>query len=110
MQELTWCTAAEDSAAPAINIEKKRTRRTTAQEGFQVMGAVVTFDNKLEVELKHRLTRADRVFWARWELLGCISIPFGDETRGVHRGGERDGVLVRWIVEPYTRTKRTYSH
>ena len=64
MQELTWCTTAEDDGSPVINIEKKKTKRTTAQEGFKVLGTFVTFDNKFEVELEHRLTRADRVFWA----------------------------------------------
>ena len=54
-----------------INIDKKRTKRTAAQEGFKVLGTFVTFDNKFEVELEHRLTRADRVVWANWELLGA---------------------------------------
>ena len=75
MQELTWCTTAEDDGLPVVNIDKKETKRTMAQEGFKVLGIVVTFDNEFEVELEHRLTRSDRVFWANWELLGCISIP-----------------------------------
>ena len=58
-----------------IEINEKRTLRTEANVGFRVLGAYVTLDNKFEVELENRLSRAARAFWASWSLLGCVSVP-----------------------------------
>ena len=63
-EELAWCTTQEDSDVAHIEINKVRTRRATAKDGFKVLGAYVTFDNRLDVELESRLTRADRAFRA----------------------------------------------
>ncbi len=69
------CAQRRRTTAPPRSTSKKRATGGTAQEGFKVLGTYVTFDNKFEVELDHMLTRADRLFWASWELLGCVSIP-----------------------------------
>ena len=58
-----------------IEINDKRTLRTEAKVGFKVLGTYVTFDNRFEVEIEYRLMRADRAFWASWNLLGCASVP-----------------------------------
>ena len=58
-----------------IEICNERTRRAAAKDGFKVLGTFVTFDNKLDVELENRLSRADRALWANWGLLGCTTTP-----------------------------------
>ncbi len=74
-EELTWCTTQDDGGVAQIFIDDKRTKRTTAPEGFKVLGTFVTFENMFDTELEHRLTRANRALYASWELLGCTSIP-----------------------------------
>ena len=49
----------------------KIANRVAAKDGFRILGTIVTFDNKSDVELENRLSRADRAFWATWALLGC---------------------------------------
>ena len=36
---------------------------------------MITFNNKFDVEVENRLTRATATFWASWELLGCTYTP-----------------------------------
>ena len=54
-----------------IEINDKRTLRAEAKVGFKVLGTYVTFDNRFEVEIEYRLMRADRAFWANWNLLAA---------------------------------------
>ena len=74
-EELTWCTTLDDGDVAQINIASQRTIRAAAKDGFKVLGTIVTFDKKFDVELENRPSRADRAFWANWALLGCTSIP-----------------------------------
>ena len=48
---------------------------TAANVGFNVLGTELTFDNKFDVELEYRLSRANNALYANWDLLGCKSVP-----------------------------------
>ena len=55
--------------------------RTSVAEGFKVLGTMLTFDNKFDVEIEYRLSRASNAFYASWELLGCGSVPLNTMLR-----------------------------
>ena len=58
-----------------------RTKRATRREGFKVPGTFLNFDGGFDVELENRLTRANRAFFASWDLLGCTSIQLEKDCR-----------------------------
>ena len=101
VEEPTWCTTRDDGDAAQITIEGKRALRASAQVGFKVLGTLLTFDNKMDTGLEHRLSRANEAFYTNWELLCVCEYPFGEEAPGFQVGGGRCGVLVRGLVEPH---------
>ncbi len=58
-----------------------RALRTSAAEGFRVLGTMLTFDNKFDVEVEYRLSRANNAFYANSDLLGCVSVPLKTRLR-----------------------------
>ena len=58
-----------------IYVDGELTRRPKREVGFKVLGTLVTFDNNVDAEIENRLARASASFYAKWELLGCISCP-----------------------------------
>ncbi len=83
MTELTWCSTIQDDNWAQFEIRGLPTRRTSAAEGFKVLGTIRTFDNKFDQEIEYRLSRANAAFYANWHLLGCISIPLVTRLRVV---------------------------
>ena len=64
LDELTWCTTAQDDLATGqVTIQGHRVRRNSRAEAFKVLGTCVTFDNSFELELQNRISRAWRAFW-----------------------------------------------
>ena len=79
--DLTWCSTSTDNEAAHFEIRGKKALRTAAAVGFKVLGTMLTFDNKMDVEVEHRLSRANNAFFANWELLGCVSVPHDKRIR-----------------------------
>ena len=59
----------------------RKALRTSAADGFKVLGTITTFDNKFDVEIEYRVSRANNAFYANWELLGCVSVPLNTRLR-----------------------------
>ena len=57
-----------------IKVKNEVARRASANVGFKVLGTLVIFDNRFDVEIENRLNRANRAFHASGELLGCTSV------------------------------------
>ena len=74
-KDLTWGAAAVDEYRAGIRVNGALTRRAGRSIGFKVLGTMVTFDSRFDVEVENRLARATATFWASWELLGCTSTP-----------------------------------
>ncbi len=75
VEELSWCTTADDDSNLRIIVNDKLARRPKRGAGFKVLGTMVTFDNNFDVEIENRLARASATFSANWDLLGCASAP-----------------------------------
>ena len=61
-EDLTWGTAAVDEHRADIRVNGALTRRAGREIGFKVLGTMITFDNKFDVEGGNRLTRATATF------------------------------------------------
>ena len=71
-----WCTTGPDERYSwDVKVGAQSLRRSPRQEGFNVLGAVVTFDNSFEKELGNRISRAWRAFWKCADVLCCRSAP-----------------------------------
>ena len=81
VQDLTWCSTALDNERAQFKVRGQDTLRTAANVGFKVLGTMLTFDNKYDVELEYRLTRANGAFYANWDLLGCKTVPLNTRLR-----------------------------
>ena len=81
VQDLTWCSTALDNERAQFKVRGQDTLRTAANVGFKVLGTMLTFDNKNDVELEYRMTRANNAFYANWDLLGCKSVTLGTRLR-----------------------------
>ncbi len=76
VEELSWCTTADDDINLKIIVNDKLVRRPKRGEGFKVLGTMVTFDNNFDVEIENRLARTSATFSANGDLLGCASASF----------------------------------
>ncbi len=81
VEELSWCTTADDDINLKIIVNDKLVRRPKRGEGFKVLGTMVTFDNNFDVEIENRLARASATFSANWDLLGCASAPLAKRVQ-----------------------------
>ena len=62
--ELTWCSTVADNEAAQFEIRGHKALRTAAAVGFKVLGTMLTFDNKIDVEVAFRISRANNAFFA----------------------------------------------
>ena len=99
VSDLTWCSTSRDSERAQFKIRGQKALRTAAAVGFKVLGTMLTFDNKLDVELEYRLTRANNAFFANGELLWVRERTFQHEITRLQSGGRRISILVRGILE-----------
>ena len=90
--ELTWCSTIQDDNRAQFEIRGLPALRTSAAEGFKVLRTILTFDNKYDQEIEHRLSRANAAFYASWHLLGCVT--------SLQSGGGRVDLLVCRLLEP----------
>ncbi len=81
MAGLTWCSTLMDDGVSQLEIRGHNTLRTSAAEGFKVLGTIVTFDIKYDLEIEHRLSRANTAFYASWSVPGCASVPLKTRLR-----------------------------
>ena len=98
--ELTWCTTWEDENYARIDIKGEVVRRAKMKEGFKVLGTIITFDGRFDLELENRLTRANRAFYPSWDLLGCITIPLAKRIQIFRSVVESSFFLVCRLLEP----------
>ena len=81
VSDLTWCSTVTDNERAQFEIRGQKALRTTAAVGFKVLGTMLTFDNKMDVEIEYRLSRASNTFFANWDLMGCVSVPLKTRMR-----------------------------
>ena len=60
---------------------------------------MLTFDNKMDVEVEFRLSRANNAFYASWDLLGCVSVPLSKRILIFKAAVDASVFLVRGILE-----------
>ena len=80
--EAVWCTTGPDEKHSwEVKLGNYCIKRSPRQEGFKVLGTIVTFDNSFEKELRNRMSRAWRAFWKCSDLLRCQAAPIKDRLR-----------------------------
>ena len=61
--DLAWCSTVKDNEITQFKIRGEKALRTAAAFGFKVLGTMLTFDNKFDVDIKYRLSRANNAFY-----------------------------------------------
>ena len=84
---------------------QQRTKGATAQEGCNVLGTFLTFDGRFDTEVAHRLARANRTFYASWELMGTTSIPL---ERRLQAFRSVVGTAVFWCAGSWNLTREQH--
>ena len=75
--DITWCTTAPDSLIADLWVDGILLKRTGRKEGFKVLGTIVTFDNRFDVELNSRISAAWKAFYRVQQILRNKDAPLG---------------------------------
>ncbi len=76
-----------------------KVKQTSPRVGFKVLGTILTFDNKFYLEMENRYVESGQNFLCSLGVIRPCLDTAGETIGHLQIDGERDGVLVRGILE-----------